>query len=100
MSLNYYATIQKLRSLVGKKLIWTGFDEREDKFYLFFEGLDAIAVDGVTEISNGQVLANVILDEKMPDATEIFALKKIVESAKPPEQDDTTKPEEQPEESQ
>ena len=70
----------KLKKLSGKKLMWATFDEEQERFYLFFEGMDAIAVDGIVYVDNGKELATKILQERLGDAQHVMSLKSLLES--------------------
>lgn len=66
------------KSLLGKKLIWIGYDEDQERFYLFFEGMSAIAVEGLVPTHDGKEIATKILAERLDDAQHVIALKNLL----------------------
>jgi hypothetical protein len=88
--LSWEATLKGLNKIVDKKLIWCGYDENQEIFYLFFEGMDAIAVQEASIIADGKVVAEKILEEKLDEANHLLKLKSIVD-AKPEAMPDPTK---------
>lgn len=70
-----------VKEQVGKKLVWWSYDSEQDRMYLFFEGLSAIAVEGVVGIADGPELARKILGEKLGDALHTLQLKDIMGSS-------------------
>lgn len=70
-----------LSTYEGKKLVWAGFDEDSGKHYLFFEDLSALAVEMITEISDGRVVAKAILANQLEAAQKIISLKGLVDSS-------------------
>jgi hypothetical protein len=64
----------------GRKLTWCGFDEEEEKFYLFFEGMNALVVTDIVVAAEGQDLARRILAEHLGAAKHMIELSNLAES--------------------
>ena len=82
------AAQKKLADLGGKKLVWSSYDTDDDRFYLFFEGMEAVCVETVIPVADGKVLAKKILDLHLNGAKHILALESLLKPTDAQEQPD------------
>ena len=72
-----------IESLIGKKLVWIGMDKESERTYLFFEGMQAIAVDDIASVEDGEEIAKNIVGAGYSQAASIMKLKEVLDAATP-----------------
>lgn len=74
--------VQALQDIVGKKIVWAGYDDESDDFYLLLEDMSGISFLEFSEIANGPQFVETFLSQKLSLAESVMSLKQFHDSLK------------------
>jgi hypothetical protein len=70
--------LKELQEQVGKKLLWVGYDEKDELYTMVFEGNVVFRLPEFAPLANGKNFIETYLGERLADAKSIVNLESIL----------------------